>query len=127
MTGKIAPHKEQYAELLLAGEKPVAILEAFDKGFGDVLDAVEQGTIKSITTNVGGSIRLYFCIPGKEDDMHELAQIYEQLDYEFFVLNKIPVLTDHQNRRIGQILGYSAEDIEAYLQKRKPTDIILEP
>ena len=127
MTAKINPHKGRYAELLLSGEKPVAMLEIFDAGFEDTLHAVEQGKIKSISTNVAGSERLFFCLPGNEDDMHELAKMYKQFDYTCLVLNKKPFLTTEQHRRIGQILGYTPEDIEAFIKQIRPEEANPEP
>ncbi len=111
----------------MAGKKPVAMLEEFDTGFKDVLDAVIQGKIKSISTHVEGSTRFFFCLPGKEEDMHELGEMYKQFDYTCLVLNQEPFLTTEQHRRIGQILGYTPEDIEAFTQHLKPTGTSPEP
>ncbi|TDM62438.1 hemin receptor [Acinetobacter sp. KU 011TH] len=109
--GKLGPHEGQELELLLSGEKSIAYFyEILPISF---LKHLEQGTLSMLSKDIETSLPLPFSIMliYKDADLNELMMCIETLFKETNFEKCIEL-----ERRIGQLLGYSAQDIEFYIQ-----------
>lgn len=113
----IGPHEGRELELMLAGEKPVAVFgdsvtPTFDWGEADWLPHVDAGRfIKTcqIVTKLGIDLRLvYFCQPDQVASVEELQKINADLCVN-------PRFDPAMEQRIGELLGYEAWQIDAYI------------
>lgn len=112
--GKLGPHEGQELELLLSGEKSIAYFyEILPISF---LKHLEQGTLSMLSKDIETSLPLPFSImliykDAALADLNELMMCIETLFKETNFEKCIEL-----ERRIGQLLGYSAQDIEFYIQ-----------
>ncbi len=118
------PHKGREIELMLAGKKPVAFFTIPDlyqsrQRLAALDEAVSQG---HLLKQANGS-RVFYCQPSRKADMTELAAIYQRLDLHACTNGSAfrPTETDHI--RIGQLLGYTAEDIAAFINQQRRLDM----
>ena len=82
-----------------------------EKNFWDIVRKFDLGIVK-VPSNPH---RAYvFHVKGAENEANELKDIAEK--YNGYLSHKA---TDEDTRRIGQLLGYKAEDIESHIEKRK--------
>jgi hypothetical protein len=82
-----------------------------EKNFWDIVKKFDLGIVK-VPSNPH---RAYiFHVKGAENEANELKDIAEK--YNGYLSHKA---TDEDTRRIGQLLGYKAEDIESHIEKRK--------
>jgi len=112
--GKLGPHEGQELELLLSGEKPIAYF--YEILPVDFLRHLEQGTLSMLSKNIETSLPLPFSImliykDASLADLNELLMCIETL-FKGTNFEKCIEL----ERRVGQLLGYSAQDIEFYIQ-----------
>jgi len=82
-----------------------------EKNFWDIVKKFDLGTIK-VPSNPHRAYVFY--VKGAENEANELKDIAEK--YNGYLSYKA---TDEDARRIGQLLGYKAEDIETYINNRK--------
>ncbi|WP_151826877.1 hemin receptor [Acinetobacter oleivorans] len=112
--GKLGPHEGQELELLLSGEKSIAYFyKILPISF---LKHLEQGTLSMLSKDIETSLPLPFSImliykDATLADLNELMMCIETLIKEANFEKCIRL-----ERRIGQLLGYSAQDIEFYIQ-----------
>lgn len=113
------PHKGQEVELLLQGCKPVALFtNPTGTRMTDYLRPLDEAAahgllLKYKTTSP--QHRVFYAQLSKAADMEELIAIYKRLDADSLKDGGIsPSPADH--KRIGELLGYSAEDITSFLQ-----------
>lgn len=112
--GKLGPHDGQELELLLSGEKPIALFyDLLPVGF---LKYLEQGTLSILSKDIETSLPLPFSImliykDAALADLNELMMCIETLFKETNFEKCIKL-----ERRVGQLLGYSEQDIEFYIQ-----------
>ena len=112
--GKLGPHEECELELLLSGEKPIALF--YDLLPTEFLEHLEQGTLSMLSKDIETSLPSPFSIMliyknAPLADLNELMMCIETLFKETNFEKCIEL-----ERRIGQLLGYSAQDIEFYIQ-----------
>ncbi len=82
-----------------------------ERNFWDIVKKFDLGIVK-VPSNPH---RAYiFHVKGAENEANELKDIAEK--YNGYLSHKA---TDEDTRRIGQLLGYKAEDIESHIEKRK--------
>ena len=98
----IAPHDGQELELMLAGEKQIAMLECVYDEFEPYLQSAQ---LKHIEHNEYTHI-IY--VPGHERAAKEFIVLIGEAQKRGFVADL--------ERKIGRALGYSEQDIEAYLR-----------
>jgi len=112
--GKLGPHEGQELELLLASKKPIALF--YDLLPVSFLKHLEQGTLSMLSKDIETSLPLPFSImliykDASLADLNELMMCIETLFKETNFEKCIEL-----ERRVGQLLGYSAQDIEFYIQ-----------
>lgn len=112
--GKLSPHEGQELELLLSGEKPIALF--YDLLPVEFLKHLEQGTLSMLSKDIETSLSLPFSImliykDASLADLNELMICIETLFKETNFEKCIKL-----ERRVGQLLGYSEQDIEFYIQ-----------
>ncbi|MFV5630591.1 hemin receptor [Acinetobacter oleivorans] len=112
--GKLGPHEGQELELLLSGEKSIALF--YDLLPVSFLKHLEHGTLSMLSKDIETSLPLPFSImliykDAALADLNELMICIETLFKETNFEKCIEL-----ERRIGQLLGYSAQDIEFYIQ-----------
>lgn len=112
--GKLGPHEGQELELLLSGEKPIALF--YDLLPVEFLRHLEQGTLSMQSKDIETSLPLPFSImliykDAALADLNELMMCIETLFKETNFEKCIEL-----ERRVGQLLGYSEQDIEFYIQ-----------
>jgi len=98
--GKLGPHEGQELELLLSGKKPIAYF--YELLPIEFIKHLEQGSLSMISKDIETSLpfplnELMLCI----ENSLKATQLEERLELD---------------RRIGQLLGYSVQDIEFYVQ-----------
>ncbi len=98
----IAPHDGQELELMLRGEKRIAMLECVYDEFEPYL---KNGLLKHIAHNEYTHI-IY--IPAYEREAIEFITLIDEARARGFVAEL--------ERKIGRALGYSEHDIEVYLR-----------
>ncbi|MGB8808655.1 MAG: hemin receptor [Acinetobacter calcoaceticus] len=112
--GRLGPHEGQELELLLSGEKSIAYFyEILPISF---LKYLEQGTLFMLSKDIETSLPLPFSImliykDAALADLNELIICIETLFKETNFEKCIEL-----ERRVGQLLGYSEQDIEFYIQ-----------
>lgn len=126
----IGPHNDRELELMLAGTKPMAMFsdavhvsDYFPEA--DFAPHVESGKIirvEEIIPRPPYEMRyLFFALPGEEWRIEEALVMCCNLC--------IGTVADHDSdsARMGELLGYSAQDIAAFLahSKRKATSSLL--
>ncbi|AVN19025.1 hemin receptor [Acinetobacter pittii] len=112
--GKLGPHEECELELLLSGEKPIALF--YDLLPTEFLEHLEQGTLSMLSKDIETSLPLPFSIMliyknAPLADLNELVLCIEKSLKETQLEDRLEL-----DRRIGQLLGYSTQDIEFYIQ-----------
>lgn len=117
------PHWGCEIELMLAGSKPIAFFTIPDIGasrqrLARLDEAVLQGQLLKCTVGA----RVFYCQPSKQTDMKELMAIYARLDAHAQT-HRVPFKpTESDHIRIGQLLGYCAEDIDAFIRQQRWID-----
>ncbi|MEO4209555.1 hemin receptor [Acinetobacter pittii] len=111
---KLGPHEESELELLLSGEKPIALF--YDLLPTEFLEHFEQGTLSMLSKDIETSSPLPFSIMliyknAPLADLNELVLCIEKSLKETQLEDRLEL-----DRRIGQLLGYSEQDIEFYIQ-----------
>ncbi|MDR6798367.1 hemin receptor [Acinetobacter calcoaceticus] len=112
--GKLGPHEGQELELLLSGEKSIAYFyEILPVSF---LKYLEQGTLSMLSKDIETSLPLPFSImliykDASLADLNELMMCIETLFKETNFEKCIKL-----ERRFGQLLGYSEQDIQFYIE-----------
>lgn len=115
----IGPHNDRELELMLAGTKPMAMFSDAvhvsdyfpDADFAPHVAAGKIIRVEEIIPDEPYDIRyLFFALPGEEWRVAEALTLRRNL-----WAGKV---TDHDeaSRRMGELLGYRAEDIEAFLE-----------
>ena len=82
-----------------------------EETFWDLVEKHKLGTLE-VPSNPHGAI-IYFRA-GAEKEARELRDIAEK--YDGYLAYDA---TDEDSRRIGELLGYRTEDVEAYIEKNK--------
>lgn len=112
--GKLGPHEGQELELLLSGHKSIALF--YDLLPTEFVKHLEQGSLSMLSKDIETSLSLPFSIMLIYKDA-SLADLNELM---LCIENSLEAtqLEEHLelNRRIGQLLGYSTQDIEFYIQ-----------
>lgn len=117
------PHSGREIELMLAGTKPVALFTIPDHGTSrQRLAALDEAAQQGRLLRGAFESRVFYCQPSKLADMKELMALYQRLDANAQAHHSSfkPTETDHI--RIGQLLGYSAEDIDAFIRQQRWLD-----
>ncbi|MCG8283024.1 hemin receptor [Acinetobacter sp. V110_1] len=112
--GKLGPHEGQELELLLSGKKPIALF--YDLLPTEFVKHLEQGTLTMLSKDIETSLPVPFSImliykDASLADLNELVLCIEKSIKETQLEDRLAL-----DRRIGQLLGYSAQDIEFYIQ-----------
>jgi len=110
--GKLGPHEGRELELLLSGEKPIAYFyEILPIEF---LKYLEQGTLFMLSKDIQTSLPFSIMLIYKDSSLADLNELmicietlFTETDFEKCI---------ELERRVGQLLGYSAQDIEFYIQ-----------
>lgn len=112
--GKLGPHEGKELELLLSGKKPIAYFhELLPIEF---IKHLEQGSLSMLIKDIETSLPVPFSImliykDASLADLDELVLCIEKSLKETQLEDRLAL-----DRRIGQLLGYSAQDIEFYIQ-----------
>jgi hypothetical protein len=77
-------------------------------------EIVDENNLKSLEVEKNPHDAYIIYRPGSEKEANELKDIANK--YNGYLSYKA---TDEDTRRIGQLLGYKAEDIETYIERRK--------
>ena len=77
-------------------------------------EIVDENNLKSLEVEKNPHDAYIIYRPGSENQANELKDIANK--YNGYLSYKA---TDEDTRRIGQLLGYKAEDIETYIERRK--------
>ncbi len=109
ITERIGPHNMREVELLLAGEKPMAIIhDKSDKK--RLLPAIRTGKLVKMNAPRLG------WIVARKDHAQYLQTMYDRL-------NKIKHMEefdmDEYHRWMGKMLGYSQEDIDFFVNRQQ--------
>jgi len=112
--GKFGPHEGQELELLLSGHKSIALF--YDLLPTEFLKHLEQGTLTMLSKDIETSLPIPFSImliykDASLADLNELVMCIEKSLTETQFKERLGL-----DRRIGQLLGYSPQDIEFYIQ-----------
>ena len=112
--GKLGPHEGQELELLLSGKKPIAYF--YELLPIEFIKHLEQGSLSMISKDIETSLSLPFSImliykDASLADLNELMLCIEKSLKETQLEDRLEL-----DRRIGQLLGYSTQDIEFYIQ-----------
>ncbi|HCJ6432739.1 hemin receptor [Acinetobacter baumannii] len=112
--GKLGPHEGQELELLLSGHKSIALF--YDLLPTEFVKHLEQGSLSMLSKDIETSLSLPFSIMliYKDASLADLNELMLCIENSL----KATQLEEHLelNRRIGQLLGYSTQDIEFYIQ-----------
>jgi hypothetical protein len=112
----IGPHVGKEFRLMLAGEKPLAWFDVQEF-------APHRRRIAELVQNSGwiihqyllnGFMRFIVALPGHEADVKEFLEITSSNVYRTY--NPTSRLWQQAHRRAGQLLGYSDQDIEEYIE-----------
>ncbi|MFL9497862.1 hemin receptor [Acinetobacter baumannii] len=112
--GKLGPHEGQELELLLSGHKSIALF--YDLLPTEFVKHLEQGSLSMLSKDIETSLSLPFSImliykDASLADLNELMLCIEKSLKETQLEDRLEL-----DRRIGQLLGYSTQDIEFYIQ-----------
>lgn len=112
--GKLGPHEGQELELLLSGKKSIAYF--YELLPIEFIKHLEQGSLSMISKDIETSLSLPFSImliykDTSLADLNELMLCIEKSLKETQLEERLEL-----DRRIGQLLGYSVQDIEFYIQ-----------
>lgn len=112
--GKLGPHEGQELELLLSGKKSIAYF--YELLPIEFIKHLEQGSLSMISKDIKTSLSLPFSImliykDTSLADLNELMLCIEKSLKETQLEDRLEL-----DRRIGQLLGYSTQDIEFYIQ-----------
>ncbi len=112
--GKLGPHEGQELELLLSGHKSIALF--YDLLPTEFVKHLEQGSLSMLSKNIETSLSLPFSImliykDASLADLNELMLCIENSLKATQLEERLEL-----DRRIGQLLGYSVQDIEFYIQ-----------
>lgn len=120
----IGPHNLRELELMLAGAKPAAMFSDAitcrdiipEEDFAPHVAAgriVKREVILKSLDHHPDSICIYYALPGEEWRIDALHAICEALHFK----RRRPTLQDHIDH--GRLLGYSADEIAAYIKHTK--------
>ncbi|UDY19610.1 hypothetical protein NLHDIDDJ_01249 [Acinetobacter baumannii] len=112
--GKLGPHEGQELELLLSGHKSIALF--YELLSIEFIKHLEQGSLSMLSKDIETSLSLPFSImliykDASLADLNELMLCIEKSLKETQLEDRLEL-----DRRIGQLLGYSTQDIEFYIQ-----------
>ncbi|HEM7759283.1 hemin receptor [Acinetobacter baumannii] len=112
--GKLGPHEGQELELLLSGHKSIALF--YELLPIEFIKHLEQGSLSMLSKDIETSLSLPFSImliykDASLADLNELMLCIEKSRKETQLEDRLEL-----DRRIGQLLGYSTQDIEFYIQ-----------
>ncbi|MDC5291720.1 hemin receptor [Acinetobacter baumannii] len=112
--GKLGPHEGQELELLLSGKKSIAYF--YELLPIEFIKHLEQGSLSMISKDIETFLSLPFSImliykDASLADLNELMLCIEKSLKETQLEDRLEL-----DRRIGQLLGYSTQDIEFYIQ-----------
>lgn len=112
--GKLGPHEGQELELLLSGKKSIAYF--YELLPIEFIKHLEQVSLSMISKDIETSLSLPFSImliykDTSLADLNELMLCIEKSLKETQLEDRLEL-----DRRIGQLLGYSTQDIEFYIQ-----------
>ncbi|EMP1651144.1 hemin receptor [Acinetobacter baumannii] len=112
--GKLGPHEGQELELLLSGHKSIALF--YELLPIEFIKHLEQGSLSMLSKDIETSLSLPFSImliykDASLADLNELMLCIEKSLKETQLEDRLEL-----DRRIGQLLGYSVQDIEFYIQ-----------
>ncbi|EMN2537802.1 hemin receptor [Acinetobacter baumannii] len=112
--GKLGPHEGQELELLLSGHKSIALF--YDLLPTEFVKHLEQGSLSMLSKDIETSLSLPFSImliykDASLADLNELMLCIENSLKATQLEERLEL-----DRRIGQLLGYSVQDIEFYIQ-----------
>lgn len=112
--GKLGPHEGQELELLLSGHKSIALF--YELLPIEFIKHLEQGSLSRLSKDIETSLSLPFSImliykDASLADLNELMLCIEKSLKETQLEDRLEL-----DRRIGQLLGYSTQDIEFYIQ-----------
>ncbi|WP_417625338.1 hemin receptor [Paremcibacter congregatus] len=115
----IGPHNDRELELMLAGTKPMAMFSDAvhvsdyfpDADFAPHVETGKIIRVEEIIPDEPYDIRyLFFALPGEEWRIEEALILCRNL--------RARTVKDHDadSARMGELLGYRAEDIEAFIE-----------
>lgn len=108
----VGPHTNRELNLMLAGKKPLAMMDTpfFREGWQAVVK--EQGWSWCYMIPMRGPLEdtVAIALPGHEFRIKKLARVYEQCRLK-------NGMTDLDHAKIGILLGYTKEQIWAFLDK----------
>ena len=114
MAGRIGPHEGREIALLQSGEKRIAWFSEIDFAAEDeAAPLVQSGVLKREiwASETSGLTGVVYYLPGAETELAELKTlIVHWLDSG--------IDADTADMRVGQILGYTPDDIAAFLENR---------
>ena len=119
----IGPHVGLEFKLMLAGKKPLAWfdVEEFSTYRRRIADLVQNSgwIIHQYLRN--GFTRYIVALPGHENDVKEFLEITSSPEYNTY--NPLKPEWQQAHRRVGQLLGYSKEDIEEYIENAQQRSV----
>lgn len=118
-SGTIGPHQGKELELMSAGKKPVALVGDNDvERFRSKIDSGELVLVKTMRGAAGKPVYI-ISVPGQESRAQELASVYGEYTRRCLqspnFYNSDASIPFHE--KIGQLLGYSDQDIQYYVDK----------
>lgn len=119
MAGRIDPHEGREIALLQSGEKRIAWFSEIEFAPEEqAAPLLRSGELKREVWTWEGSptLGVVYYIPGSEAEVAELKTLTTGWLSSGIDANTADV-------RVGQILGYSAEDIAAFLENKKRVEI----
>jgi hypothetical protein len=123
--GTLGPHEGVELEMMLAGQKPLTMLNDdtpegwvhpttfFQPFINAGIFVARQETYTNFPPHHRGGIPMYYhyiALPKEERRIEEM----HQLNIDFYVKKIKP--TPEMERRVGELLGYMEQDIEAWLE-----------
>jgi hypothetical protein len=119
----IGPHRGVEFELMLAGEKPLAWLddEEFSSKRRKIAELVEKSGWIVHQYLRHGSMRYILALPGHENDVKEFLELTSSPEYNSY--KPLSLEWQKAHRRVGQLLGYSKEDIDEYIENVRQRNI----
>jgi hypothetical protein len=119
----IGPHEGRELDLMLAGEKPLAMFNddipadmkapeiAFDPYVSDGRFIKQEVTLSAPGSNDGGLRYYFYALPGEEWRLRRIIEIQKA----FFEDNA--ETTPELETEIGRLLGYDESDIQTFVRR----------
>ena len=114
-SGKIGPHAGKEFHLMFTGQKPAALVgnDEDPEKIRKFKELKRTGRVKEFPMKFAlkkDSDNWVYTLPGEEWRADEIRDIYDEV-------RRTGKMTNKHHRRMGQLLGYSEDDIKAFLDQ----------